>query len=292
MSDVNQLRSISRSGDGEHAGFTVQSTAGNPPSYSDALYRLYYSHESAIQISLNTQPLVVKKGSLLTLSPGEGVEFGSSTSVKSLCFHHDFFCVRVRREEVFCDGIVFNQLTGLPIVEFPEQEQKSLHDRFDQLNELLSNPSLLMEERVVNGLRDLLLHAAENKIANKLAAEGRENIPTPISSLVLDFQRLVEESYDQRQPVSYYADALHVTNATLNRHVKSELGQSVTEVVNERLAVAAREALRDGKKSIKVVAHELGFDDPLYFSRFFRKHFGLPPSNYFQHLADGDKDTL
>ena len=29
------------------------------------------------------------------------------------------------------------------------------------------------------------------------------------------------------------------------------------------------------------VAIDLGFDDPLYFSRFFKKQFGVAPSHYF-----------
>jgi AraC-like DNA-binding protein len=28
------------------------------------------------------------------------------------------------------------------------------------------------------------------------------------------------------------------------------------------------------------IAHELGFRDPAYFSRFFRRHAGLPPARF------------
>ncbi len=98
---------------------------------------------------------------------------------------------------------------------------------------------------------------------------------------MLEFQNLVEETYTHRKEASFYSDTLGVTLVTLNRKVKNELGQSVTQVVNDRLAIAARVALRSGDRSVKAVAFELGFDDPLYFSRFFRKQFGYSPSQYF-----------
>lgn len=64
-------------------------------------------------------------------------------------------------------------------------------------------------------------------------------------------------------------------SSTLSRRVKEELGRSVMQVVAERLAIAARVALRSEEKSIKEVSFELGFSDPLYFSRFYKKQFGV-----------------
>ncbi len=80
-----------------------------------------------------------------------------------------------------------------------------------------------------------------------------------------------------------------MSSITLNRKVKDELGKTVIQAVNERLAIAARVALRSGKKSIKEVAFDLGFAGPLYFSRFFKKQFGSPPTQYFQ--LPNEKET-
>jgi len=43
--------------------------------------------------------------------------------------------------------------------------------------------------------------------------------------------------------------------------------------------------LRSGKRSIKDVAIDLRFQDPLYFSRFFKKQFGVASAQFFTELT-------
>ena len=42
----------------------------------------------------------------------------------------------------------------------------------------------------------------------------------------------------------------------------------------------ARRLLGDWRLGIKQVAEQSGYENPLYFSRVFRRHFGLPPSDF------------
>jgi len=276
--------------EGKLPSILVQCENDIAPEYSTDLYRLYLASRKDLQLTLNNQPIVLKAGNLLSLSPGEDVQFPTSTELRCLCFHHDFFCVRVQRHEVYCDGIVFNRLTGLPIVSFPAEVRSIVIRRFIEISNLIDNPTLLSTERAVNALRDILLLTAEHKLIG-MELNDRNNVDMqPLSPLVLNFQNLVENLYRAHHEVSYFGEQLNVSPATLNRHVKAELGQSVTEVVNERLAIAARVELRSGNKSIKQVAFELGFDDPLYFSRFFKKHYGMPPSQYFEHVSHLHED--
>ncbi|TQV78568.1 helix-turn-helix domain-containing protein [Denitrobaculum tricleocarpae] len=261
---------------------TVPQEEGSPPEYPLELYRLYLANRGDIALTLDSQSMTLKKGQLLTLSPGEVVAFSEGQTLISLSFHHDFFCVRVQRDEVYCDGVVFNRLSGLPVVAFPETEHTIVEGRFHEMISILSNPSPFSHDRALNVLRALLLHAADYK-SRATAAELHEAGKTKhLSPLVLQFQHLVEETFAQRKEATFYSEALGVTLSKLNRRVKDELGKSVMQAVNERLAIEARVALRSGKRSIKEVAFDLGFIDPLYFSRFFRKQFGRPPSQYFQ----------
>ena len=259
----------------------VQSDISAPPEYSTALYRLYLGRQERTEILLEGQPVALGEGCLLTLSPGEIVEFQSGTRMQSIAFHHNFFCVRVMRDEVFCDGVVFNRLSGLPIVEFPREELPFIENKFNEIDAIVEAKSPFAHDRVLNVLRSLLLHAADFKIQANMHVEDLENKQVQLSPLVLEFQNLVEETFTEHKSASYYSDKLKVSTVTLNRRIKQELGRSVMQVVNERLAIEARVALRSGKKSVKEVAFDLGFNDPLYFSRFFRKQFGNPPSQYF-----------
>jgi AraC-like DNA-binding protein len=64
--------------------------------------------------------------------------------------------------------------------------------------------------------------------------------------------------------------------------LRENLGKTALQAINERIAIEARVELRSGQKSIKEVAIDLGFDDPLYFSRFFKKQFGVALRIIFQ----------
>ncbi len=274
--------SAETSGTEDLPGLVIQPEIGPPPNYAIELYRLYLATKGGAELTLEGQEVTLQNGHLLTLSPGEGVTFAPGARLLSLGFHHDFFCIRVQRDEVYCDGVVFNRLTGLPVVPFPESEHGIIDGRFKELTSILKDPSPFSRDRALNVLRALLLHAADFK--SRSASLGLNEIQEvkQLSPLVLKFQHLVEETFAQKKEVGFYSEALGVTPSKLNRHVKEELGKTVMQAVNERLAIEARVALRSGKRSIKEVAFDLGFIDPLYFSRFFRKQFGKPPSQYFQ----------
>jgi len=272
-------------------GLAVQLSNGEIPDYSDNLYRLYWANKGDVTLTLDTQELILKKGQLLTLSPGESVTFADNAHLRSLSFHHNFVCVRVLRDEVFCDGVVFNRLGGSPIVDFPSTEQSVLLGHFEELTNVLSDQGNFFQERALSTIRAILLHAADFKLRSSKATDDAKIGNSRLSQLTRSFKELVEATYTQKKSVSYYSDKLNVTSATLNRRVKEELGQSVMQIINERLAIAARVELRTGEKSIKEVSFELGFDDPLYFSRFFKKHFGSAPSQYFNKPEDSFKSN-
>lgn len=262
-------------------GLVVQSAQSTDPRYDKALYRIYHTTSDSADLKLNHQSIKLRAGDMLALSPGETLHFETGPPLLSCAFHHNFFCIRVQREEVFCDGVVFNRLQGLPIIHFPAEERPVVRSRFLELERIISDKGPFAQDRAVGALRSMLLQAADFKMRSD-GDDGSERGAPRLSDFILQFQYLVEETFMDRKDVAYYSDALRVTEATLNRRVKAGLNQTVIQAVNERLAIEARVALRTGERSVKEVAFELGFVDPLYFSRFFKKHFGMPPSQYFQ----------
>lgn len=91
------------------------------------------------------------------------------------------------------------------------------------------------------------------------------------------FRALVESHYAEHWPVARYARALGLTEGRLNRLVRAQSGQSVFEQVQGRLMLEARRRLTYVAMPVTQIAHELGFEDPAYFCRFFRRHTGVSP---------------
>lgn len=100
------------------------------------------------------------------------------------------------------------------------------------------------------------------------------------AELFARFRALVEEHYAEHWPIPRYADALGVTERQLNRLCRLHGDRSAFEVAQDRLLLEARRRLIYIAAPVSLLAYELGFDDPAYFSRFFRKLTGTTPAAF------------
>lgn len=74
----------------------------------------------------------------------------------------------------------------------------------------------------------------------------------------------------------------------MNRLVRDQRGVSALELVHERLTREACRRLIYIAAPAARLAAELGFEDPAYFSRFFKRRMGVSPQSY--RAAHGGED--
>lgn len=68
-----------------------------------------------------------------------------------------------------------------------------------------------------------------------------------------------------------------ISTATLDRGLRSATGVGFKQL-QIRLRLAAADAELAGGATVSAAAEAAGYDDPLYFSRLYRRHRGVPPS--------------
>ena len=112
------------------------------------------------------------------------------------------------------------------------------------------------------------------------AAEGEQRPPSRRSQQLAGFREQVDMHYRTHRPLGDYAAELGMTLATLGRLCQEHLGMTPMHVINARLILEAKRMLGHSSLSVKEIAHELGFADVGYFSRFFRKQAGVSPSEF------------
>jgi AraC family transcriptional activator of pobA len=93
---------------------------------------------------------------------------------------------------------------------------------------------------------------------------------------------LMESHYREHWPVSRYAERLGLSTERLNRMVRAETGLNAQALLHARLAREACRRLVHVAAPVSRLAFELGFQDPAYFCRFFKRQTGLSPSDYRQ----------
>lgn len=106
-------------------------------------------------------------------------------------------------------------------------------------------------------------------------------------TLVQRYRSLLELHLRRHQPLGFYAGQLGVTPDHLSRACRAVTGLSALDLQHERLLLESRRLLAYTRAAVADVAHELGFDDPAYFSRFFARRAGLSPQAFRAALARG-----
>ena len=113
--------------------------------------------------------------------------------------------------------------------------------------------------------------------ASSLAAEATGR---PEAALFARFRALVEGHFLEHRPIGWYAATLGVTESRLDRAARAVTGRSPFEAVQDRLILEARRKLVYIAAPVSKIAYELGFDDPSYFWRVFRRRTGMTPTAF------------
>ncbi|OQP52463.1 AraC family transcriptional regulator [Niastella koreensis] len=102
----------------------------------------------------------------------------------------------------------------------------------------------------------------------------------------IGFKIFVENSLTEHPTISEIAEKLALSTDSLNQLVKKYSGFSPKEFMNNRLILEARRRMHYSKpSSVKELAFELGFNDPDYFSRLFKKVTGKTITGYCKDLS-------
>ncbi len=132
-------------------------------------------------------------------------------------------------------------------------------------------------------LFEWLLYSLLIKMGRLVSASGQAPAEDRYSIRYRKLCELIEQHYREHQPCQFYADALCTTPIGLNRACQAVAGKSVGELLQDRLALEAQRMLIYSTAPVAVIAYDLGFSDPAYFSRFFKRRVGSSPSTFREH---------
>ncbi len=160
-----------------------------------------------------------------------------------------------------------------------------------------------MIEGLDAGADDYIIKPFELKVVEakiRTLIENRKKLQKLFSSsLIADVRKVTTNSIDNKFlkqsveivedhmidsefGVQSLAEQLNISRSLLYKKLTAIVGQSANDfIVSIRLKHSAKLIL-EGNKKISEIAYQVGFNDPKYFTRCFKKHFGKTPSAYMQ----------
>ena len=101
------------------------------------------------------------------------------------------------------------------------------------------------------------------------------------SSLITKTKKFIEANYSNKQvSLEIIASNMGISSSYLSSLFKKESGHSIVEYLTHCRMTVAKKLLDEGGKTLAEVADMVGFNDPYYFSKCFKKSFGQSPSHY------------
>ncbi len=110
----------------------------------------------------------------------------------------------------------------------------------------------------------------------------------PLSGItVTKFNKQLNEYFEKGEAerkglptVNFMANQLNLSAKYLSDLLKQETGKTALELIHLYVISEAKNLLVEGDKSISEIAYYLGFENPPYFSRLFKKELGISPTEF------------
>jgi AraC-like DNA-binding protein len=169
--------------------------------------------------------------------------------------------------------------------------------RVDRVWELLVEEATPSSDRddVARALLRSLFHLAGRAYRRRFQVDAHTNeAPAGASGrtrpVMREFCLSMERHVRDHLSVTDYARLLGVTPDHLGVVALQAKGRTAGELIRARLLLEAKRLLVDTSLNVSEIAYGLGFKDPAYFSRFFRRLTGVAPGEFRESFAAGERE--
>lgn len=238
---------------------------------------LWNRNQEVVPIQLDDLQIDLQPGQVLTTTYFQHLRFPTpEPPLTAFLFNREFYCIADHDEEVSCNGILFFGTQDLPIITIPPGQER----KFELLLEVI-----LEEFKTIDKIQGDMLQMLLKRfiiICTRLAKEQHivHELNDSQVDIIRQFNVLVDMHFRTLRKVKDYADLLHKSPKTLSNLFSTYSQQSPQQIIQERLVLEAKRLILFTDKQTQEIAYDLGFEDPAYFSRFFKKQAGLTPSAF------------
>lgn len=225
-------------------------------------------------LKVNIKEYEIEAPMLLTLMPGQIVEFGE--------YSINFEGYAIALSKRFIDIVnlpgwqqQYMNIYNNPVREISAEIQAGMKVIFSILHHAAEDKENPFRLQVIENLIRVFYYGGLSKFHNlKDIQQGQKN------SIVERFIELVHQHYREERQIGYYADRLCITPKYLSKLVKENTGRSAGEWIENHVILDARAMLQSSDMTIQQIAASLNFPNQSFFGKYFKRATGLSPKQY------------
>ncbi|TDS17492.1 AraC family transcriptional regulator [Sphingobacterium paludis] len=194
----------------------------------------------------------------------------------------DFWVIRFRSEFIpettFTLYAAYHNNANIPM------QQNRCFDRLLTLCELMDsemkqvNPDLGIVKSLLSALFVMIESERKKQMPETDALISNQNITFQ------NFLSILEENFRRPEGVNYYAEKLFMSARNLNLICHRIMQQSVSEIIETRKLIEAKNLLMTSDKPVATIGYELGYTDKAHFSHIFKKKSGQTPTAFRKEI--------
>ena len=251
------------------------------------VYGMFIGDEELEDLSYGQLRYVLHRHALMCVAPGQiggKTDMGEEIHTKGWALLFDTELLRnTELGRRMSDYHFFSYATSEALLMTPEQRQ-SIVTLLDGIRKELCRKEDSHTLRIVTSQIEQVLELVARYYAQQLSMSATSTN----SDLLPRFEHLLRKYYDdgmQRQKglptVKYCAQQLFLSPNYFGDLIRELTGDSATSHIHRFIMQRAQQLLMSGS-TISETAESLGFNYPHHFTRQFKKHFGVTPSDFIR----------
>lgn len=185
-------------------------------------------------------------------------EFIPETTFQLYSYYHDHATVKMQ------SGLCFDRLVTLCEMINAEMQQK--------------NPDLGVVRHLLSALFTMIESERKKTETDENSFNKTQN------TTFKNFLKILEENFHRPVGVEYYAEKLFMSVRNLNNICQRIMQMSVSEIIETRKLIEAKNLLINSDKTVSEIAFELGYNEKAYFTNVFKKKSGQTPSEFREEM--------
>jgi AraC family transcriptional activator of pobA len=198
-----------------------------------------------------------------------------------LLFTYTFLDRHFINREFISNLGLFSEISENPPIHIDDNTASALKNMTDEIFKAFCSADNYKFERIGAYLKLFLIEC--NKFAPVLNFDNPQTLQSA-KSILRKFKDLLEIYFKTWRQVNNYAKELRISPDYLNTVIKTSIGKTAKEQIQQRIILESKRLGLHTKMSTKEIAYELGFDDPSHFSKFFKTCEGQNFSDFRQSI--------